>query len=140
MKDLVEWLKENVTLVVVLVIISAIVAIFMLGQGFFASSMENAGAAQGKAANSQYNGYDGTSISGSEVASCIKNNASATLTILVKTKADTTGITYSNTVKYPGATALTPSGAGYIEASAIFNSVLVKSANGAITGISFTQP
>lgn len=139
MKDLVEWLKENVTLVVVLVIISAIVAIFMLGQGFFASSMKTAGSTQAKASNSQYNGYDGTSISGAEVISAIKANASTAFVVKVKAKAGTV-ISYTTPSAYPSALALVPTGVDYIEASAIFNAVLDKSSNGAIVGVTFTQP
>lgn len=137
MKDLVEWLKENVTLVVVLVIISAIVAIFMLGQGFFAQSMKNAGTTQAKASNSQYNGYDGTIISGAEVISAIRNNASATFTVKVNT---TGGLAAGQSYVSANGYAITvPTNVEYIEPSANFKGTLTKSTNLAITGVAFVQ-
>jgi hypothetical protein len=86
--------------------------------------------------------YDGACVLGSEVVNFINKQITkaTSVTVTVKTLADSTGVTYNPT---PGAatpalsTSVTTT--SYINSSASFSGKITKNANGIITNVTFTQ-
>lgn len=85
--------------------------------------------------NSQYVGYDAKEVSGSEVASVINTKATKDLTVTVKTKSSTAGLAY-NSSSY---SLTNNTNKDFIEPTARFTGAVIKTANGTVTGITFTQ-
>lgn len=85
--------------------------------------------------NSEFKKYDGTTISGSDVISLINTKASSNLTIKVKTNSNPSGKSYNS-----GSYNLKDIyDVNYIEEQAQFDSVLVDTSNGTVTGITVTE-
>lgn len=85
--------------------------------------------------NNQYDSLTTKSNSGSDVSSLISTSAAPELNITVKTKADTTGKTYT-AASYNLTNVNDPD---YIEPTATFTAATSKSTNGTINAITFTQ-
>ena len=84
---------------------------------------------------SEYAIYDGTTVTGSQVVTAI-NTLRNDLDIVVKTKADTAGETYSSTKAYDASAA---TDAKKINTNASFKSTVQINDNGVATSITFVQ-
>ncbi|WP_315069304.1 hypothetical protein [uncultured Clostridium sp.] len=85
--------------------------------------------------NAEFKHYDGKELPGSDVISTINTKASSNLTVKVKTNSNPSGKSY-NTGNYNISDI---SDDNYIEETAMFDSDIVKTDNGTVTGITFTQ-
>ncbi|HBJ1651990.1 hypothetical protein FDA33_10455 [Clostridium botulinum] len=82
-----------------------------------------------------YKSYDGTTVSGSEVISCINTKASANITVKVKTNNNSNGKSY-NSGSY---NIKDIHDSNYIESTVNFDAEVKKTENGTVTGIEFEQ-
>lgn len=82
-----------------------------------------------------YKSFDGTTVSGSEVISCINTKASGNITVKVKTSSNASGKSY-NSGNY---NIKDISDVNYIEPRASFNSKIKETDNGTVTGIDLEQ-
>lgn len=82
-----------------------------------------------------YKSFDGTTVSGSEVVSCINTKASDNITVNVKTSSNSSGKSY-NSGSY---NIKDISDNNFVEPTASFASELKKTDNGTVTGIEFEQ-
>lgn len=81
--------------------------------------------------------YDGNTVSGDDVIDCLdKYTAAAGVTVTVKTKADSTGTSYSSASKY-----IAPSATDnkYINPKGVFEGKVKMNSNNIVTEIIFTQ-
>lgn len=85
--------------------------------------------------SSQYVGYHGKEVSGSEVASVINTKATKDLYITVKTNSNTSGLDY-NSSSY---SLTNVSDVNFIEPTARFTGEVIKTTNGTVEGIIFDQ-
>ncbi|UYZ39108.1 hypothetical protein OD350_28975 (plasmid) [Clostridium beijerinckii] len=82
-----------------------------------------------------YKSYDGTTVPGSEVISCINTKASGNVAVKVQTSSNSSGKTY-NSGSY---NIKDIHDNNYIEPTAEFEAKIVKTENGTVTGITFEQ-
>ncbi len=83
----------------------------------------------------EFQAYDGTTVSGSEVISSINTKASNNITITVKTNNNSAGKSYTS-ASY---NITNVSDSNYIEPTGKFSATIDKTANETITGVTFVQ-
>ena len=85
----------------------------------------------------EYDAYNGTKVSGSNVISAIRMyGETGKLTVAVTTKMSSGSTTYSPTVKY---SATDPTSSTYINPVGTFSATVAANTNGVVTGLTFTQ-
>lgn len=118
-----------------LAVVGFLIYLFSVGQGITKETDKELMSIQKSLTEAKYEQYDNTTVSGSQVISCIKSNASK-LTITVKNGAGNT-TTYNSS--NPDYTATDPSDSGYINPTGEFKATLVVDSNKSVTGIRFEQ-
>lgn len=144
-------LKLIASIVIVLVIIAAIFGIVMFAISKANTLTDSVSEEVDKMMETEYTQYDGETISGANLVNLIKRTYSDTdpIYILVKTKANTTGVYYvcdSSATRLADTTERTlvanskkKSDNNYIAPTGKFYGEVQRNANGAIIGIIFTQ-
>ena len=129
----------------VTVIIAVILSALALYMANTSKSTINSGTTQYTQLTSEYSEinatmYDGLDVSGSKVIEVIKDMArdGGTVSVLVRTKANTTGTTYQGTTTTYTA-GDTPTANDHINETGTFRGEVVKNDNGMVTQIIFTQ-
>lgn len=134
-KDIINWVSENLVAVVIILIAGFVLIAFSLGKGFFNKNVASASNMSNKANAQKYAMYDNSTVTGSDVITALNSDLETGFTISVKTTGGTS-TTYTVSSVY---NVTDPSNANYIEPTGSFKSVLTKNSNGTVTSITFTQ-
>jgi len=138
MDNVKKYLLWGAGLIITAGIILAGLSVYGKSQSLAQSSDSSLNSLQSSLDSSKYSEFNDNSIvSGNQVVTALKNLASPTFTITVKTIASaTTGNTYTSPSGYTQ-TDITKS--DYIEYTGSFKSTLKRTSNGTVCGIVFVQ-